>query len=222
MNKNKVDEILKILEKNYPEAKCALKFETPYQLLVSTILSAQCTDVRVNAVTEELYKKYDNPQKILTLSTEELGEKIKSCGLYKNKSKNILSATEKILKDYNGEVPKTREELLKLPGVGRKTANVVLSNAYGIPAIAVDTHVFRVSNRIGIGIGKNPDQVEKSLMENIQKSMWSKAHHYLIWHGRLICKARNPKCSECALNKYCNYYNEVENNKIKTSKKGEK
>ncbi len=205
MKKTNIDKILKILSETYPDAKCALNFESPYELLVSTILSAQCTDVRVNKVTEELYKEYKTPETMMTLTEEELAEKIRSCGFYKNKSKNILGATRAILEN-GGEVPNTMEELIKLPGVGRKTANVVLSNAFGIPAIAVDTHVFRVSNRLGIAKGNTPDKVENGLMENVPKDMWSDTHHYLIWHGRIICKSRKPNCEQCPLAPYCEYF----------------
>lgn len=207
MEKENTEKILKILSETYPDAKCALNFNSPYELLISTILSAQCTDVRVNQVTEELYKKYNTPEKIISLTEEELGEKIRSCGFYKNKSKNILGATRAILEEHNGEVPNTMEELIKLPGVGRKTANVVLSNAFGVPAIAVDTHVFRVSNRLGISKGDTPDQVEKGLMENVPREMWSDAHHYIIFHGRQICKARKPNCEQCPLAPHCEYFN---------------
>ncbi|PRR78239.1 Endonuclease III [Clostridium liquoris] len=206
MNKENINKVLKILSETYPNAKCALNFNSPYELLVSTILSAQCTDKRVNVVTENLYKEYNTPEKMVTLSEEELEEKIRSCGFYKNKSKNILETSRIILSEHNGKVPKTMEELNKLPGVGRKTANVVLSNAFGIPAIAVDTHVFRVSNRIGLAKGKTPEQVEKELMKNIPKHMWSDTHHYLIWHGRNICKARKPDCEKCPVAPYCEYF----------------
>lgn len=206
MNKENIDKVLKILSETYPNAKCALNFNSPYELLVSTILSAQCTDKRVNVVTENLYKEYNTPEKMVTLSEEELEEKIRSCGFYKNKSKNILETSRAILSEHNGKVPKTMEELTKLPGVGRKTANVVLSNAFGIPAIAVDTHVFRVSNRIGLAKGKTPEQVEKQLMKNVPKHMWSDTHHYLIWHGRNICKARKPDCEKCPVAPWCEYF----------------
>ncbi|KAJ50420.1 endonuclease-3 [Clostridium tetanomorphum] len=206
MRKEDINKVLEILSQTYPNAKCALEFKSPYELLISTILSAQCTDKRVNIVTEELYKKYNSPESMITLSQEELGEKIKSCGFYKNKSKNILEASKAILEEHNGNVPDTMEELTKLPGVGRKTANVVLSNAFGIPAIAVDTHVFRVANRIGIGKGKTPDQVEKELIKNVPRNMWSDTHHYLIWHGRNICKARKPDCEKCPIAPYCEYF----------------
>ena len=211
MNKENINKVLKILSETYPNAKCSLNFNSPYELLVSTILSAQCTDKRVNVVTENLYKEYNTPEKMVTLSEEELEEKIRSCGFYKNKSKNILETSRIILSEHNGKVPKTMEELNKLPGVGRKTANVVLSNAFGIPAIAVDTHVFRVSNRIGLAKGKTPEQVEKELMKNIPKHMWSDTHHYLIWHGRNICKARKPDCEKCPVAPYCEYFAGADN-----------
>lgn len=198
-----------ILSKTYPDAKCALDFKSPYQLLIATILSAQCTDVRVNIITGELFKEYNTAQKMVTLSEEQLGEKIKSCGLYKNKSKNILATSFMLINEFQGKVPDTMEKLLQLPGVGRKTANVVLSNAFGVPAIAVDTHVFRVSNRLGISKGKTPEEVEKGLMENIPKHLWSYSHHLLIWHGRNLCTARNPKCYECPVAQFCEFYSEL-------------
>lgn len=197
---------LDVLHKHYEGAKCALNHNSTYELLIATILSAQCTDERVNMVTEELFKFYNTPEKMVTLTEEELEEKVKSCGFYKNKSKNILEASKKILMEFKGVVPGTMEELITLPGVGRKTANVVLSNAFGVPAIAVDTHVFRVSNRLGLAKGDTPEEVEQQLMKNIPKRMWSDSHHYLIWHGRKICKARKPECELCPLNIYCDYY----------------
>lgn len=204
-NKN-IDKVIKILGETYPNAECELNFKSPYELLVATILSAQCTDKRVNVVTDELFKEYNTPEKMVSLTEEELGEKIRSCGFYKNKSKNILETSKLIITEHGGEVPKTMEKLVSLPGVGRKTANVVLSNAFGVPAIAVDTHVFRVSNRIGIAHGNTPEQVEQQLMKNIPKNMWSITHHYLIWHGRNICKARKPDCEICPVAPYCEYY----------------
>lgn len=211
MEKDNIKKVLDILSETYEGAKCGLEYKSPYELLVSTILSAQCTDERVNIVTKELYKAYNTPEKMVILNESELGDKIKSCGLYKNKSKNILAASRDILTKFHGKVPNTMEELVSLPGVGRKTANVVLSNAFGVPAIAVDTHVFRVSNRIGIAEGKNVDEVEKQLRENIPREMWSDAHHYIIWHGRKICKARKPECEKCPIAPYCEYYNGKQN-----------
>jgi len=207
INKKNIKAVLEILKETYTDAKCALDFTSRYELLVSTILSAQCTDVRVNIVAKELYKEYNTPQSMITLSGVELGEKIKSCGFYNNKSKNILGSTKLILEKYKGEVPSTLEELIELPGVGRKTANVVLSNGFGIPAIAVDTHVFRVSKRIGLASGKNVEVVEQELMKNIPRKMWSDAHHYIIWHGRKICKARKPDCNVCPIAPYCEFLN---------------
>ena len=207
MNKETRKKVLDILSEVYKGATCGLNFNSTFELLISTILSAQCTDERVNLVTKELYKEYNTPQAFITLTEEQLGEKIKSCGFYKNKSKNILGCCKMLLEKYGGKVPNTMEELIKLPGVGRKTANVVLSNAFGIPAIAVDTHVFRLANRIGLAKGKTVEEVEEKLMKNIPKNMWSDAHHYLIWHGRKICNARKPKCDECPIIQYCEYYN---------------
>jgi len=207
MNKKTIKVVLEILCETYVGVKCGLDFSSHYELLISTILSAQCTDVRVNVVAKELYKHYNTPQSMITLTREELGEKIKSCGFYNNKSKNILGATKLILEKHNGEVPGSMEELILLPGVGRKTANVVLSNAFGIPAIAVDTHVFRVSKRIGLATGKNVELVEQELMKNIPKKMWSDAHHFIIWHGREICKARKPNCEVCPIAPYCEFLN---------------
>ena len=205
MNKETRKKTIEILAETYKGQGCGLNFNSPFELLISTILSAQCTDERVNMVTKELYKEYNTAEKMLSLTEEELGEKIKSCGFYKNKSKNILGACKAIVYEHDGKVPETMEELIKLPGVGRKTANVVLANAFGVPAIAVDTHVFRVSNRTGLAKGKNVEEVEEKLMKNIPKSMWSDMHHYIIWHGRKICNARKPKCEECPIQQYCDY-----------------
>jgi endonuclease-3 len=201
-----INKVLDILEDYYPDAECELNYETPFELLVATILSAQCTDVRVNKVTKELFARYNKPKDFSNLKEEELGEIIKSCGLYKSKAKKIILSSKIILDKYNGQVPSSLEELISLPGVGRKTANVILSNVFNVPAIAVDTHVFRVSNRIGIVKGKDPEDTEFKLMNVIPKKRWSKAHHLFIFHGRRICKARSPKCSICPINNYCNYY----------------
>jgi endonuclease-3 len=207
LNKKNIKAVLQILSETYAGAKCGLDFTNHFELLVSTILSAQCTDERVNIVTKEIYTQYNTPEAMITLSQQELGEKIKSCGFFNNKSKNILAATKLILEKHKGQVPSTMEELMELNGVGRKTANVVLSNAFGIPAIAVDTHVFRVSKRIGLASGKNVEEVEEQLMKNIPKKMWSDAHHYIIWHGRKICKARKPNCEVCPIAPYCEFLN---------------
>lgn len=207
--KEEIDQVIEILLEIYPDATVELEHSTTFELLIATILSAQCTDVRVNKITRELFKEYNTPEDFIQLTGEELGEKIRSCGFYKVKSKNILATSRIILDEFNGEVPGTMDELITLPGVGRKTANVVLSNAFNVPAIAVDTHVFRVSNRIGLANSKNVLDTEKDLMDNIDKNMWSKAHHLLIFHGRRICKARKPLCEECPVNNYCVYYREI-------------
>lgn len=199
--------ILDALAETFPEAKCELVHENSFELLVATILSAQATDRKVNEVTEKLFKKYRSPEGFLSLRHEELEQEIKEIGLYRNKAKNILAMCRELIDRFGGKVPSNMEDLMSLPGVGRKTANVVLSNAFGVPAIAVDTHVFRVSNRIGLACAENVDETEKQLMENIPKDMWSHAHHLIIWHGRRICTARNPKCSICPISGFCRYFN---------------
>ncbi len=196
-------EILERLEKVYFDAKPALNFKNAYELLVATILSAQCTDVRVNKVTEPLFKKYPDPEALAAADTNELMEEIHSCGCYAVKAKNLIGTARMIISDFGGEVPQSMEELTKLPGVGRKTANVVLSNAFGIPGIAVDTHVFRVSNRLSLANADNVEDTEFQLMDLIPKEKWGSAHHWLIYHGRQICSARKPKCEECFLNDIC-------------------
>jgi endonuclease III len=207
-NKNNIKEILDILEKTYPDAKCELNYTTAFELLIATILSAQCTDVRVNKVTEELFKKYNKPEDFAKLGTDEISEKIRSCGLFKSKAQKIKETSVILCANYGGEVPDNMDELTKLPGVGRKTANVVLSNAFGVDAIAVDTHVFRVANRIGLVKTETPEKTEFELMKVLPKKRWSHAHHLLIFHGRRICKARKPECNICPLVNYCDYYQE--------------
>ncbi|RBP41596.1 endonuclease III [Garciella nitratireducens] len=206
LNKKEIEEVLKILEETYPKAKTALNYTTPFELLIATILSAQCTDQQVNKVTQKLFLYYHTPRDFAFLEIEELEKMIKSCGFYRNKSKNIIETSKILLEKYNGKVPDKREKLEKLPGVGRKTASVVLSNAFGQDAIAVDTHVFRVSNRIGLAQAKDVDKTEKQLMKNIPKEKWSCAHHWLIYHGRNICKARHPLCQNCTIQHLCEFY----------------
>lgn len=200
------DICLDILEETYPDAHCELDHKSPFELLVATILSAQCTDIRVNKVTSEMFKKYNKPEDFANMDINKLEGLIKECGLFRNKAKNIKASSSVILENYNGEVPNTISELLKLPGVGKKTANVVASTAFGVPAIAVDTHVFRVSNRIGFVHEKNVLDTEKALQNKIDKSRWTKAHHLFIFHGRRCCTARNPRCESCTINKICRYY----------------
>lgn len=207
LNKDEINKVLQLLEKEYYYAKAALNFTTPFELLVATILSAQCTDVRVNKVTSELYAQFNTPEAILKLGQGKLQQKIQSCGLSNTKSKNIIATCTMLLEEYGGQVPQTIEDLMKLPGVGRKTANVVVSNAFGKSAIAVDTHVFRVSNRIGLAQSKDVLHTEKDLMNHIPEEKWSDAHHWLIFHGRQICKARNPLCEQCIVKDQCLYVN---------------
>ena len=203
---SKYNIIVKTLLDTYPDAKCELEYKTPYELLVATVLSAQSTDVRVNIVTKELFKNFNTPEKILKLGEEKLMEYIKSIGFYNVKSKNIIALSHLLIQNYDSQVPEQMDELLKLPGVGRKTANVVLSNCFGVPAIAVDTHVFRVSTRLGFSDKKDPLQVEQDLMKKISKKYWTDAHHAFIFHGRRICKARNPMCELCSVQSYCKFY----------------
>ena len=201
-DKIKLEE-LKILEETYRGAVPQLKFDSPFELLVAVILSAQCTDKRVNQVTQILFPIANTPEKILQLGQPKLEEIIKPCGLSRSKAKHIVETAKILLESYGGEVPADFDELIKLPGVGRKTANVVTSVAFKNPAIAVDTHVFRLSNRLKLAEGKTPLEVELGLQKIIPREKWSDAHHWLIWHGREICKARNPKCNVCPLSKVC-------------------
>lgn len=206
LTKKQTMEVIEQLLELYPDARPELDFTTPYELLIAVILSAQCTDIRVNMVTKVLFEKANKPALMRQLGIEEIEKIIKPCGLYKNKSKNIWMTSEIIMRDYNGDVPESIEGLMTLPGVGRKTANVVVSNAFGIPAIAVDTHVFRVSNRIGIVSAKTVEDTEIQLMKKIDRALWTKSHHLLIFHGRRVCKARKPLCEACPLTSCCVYY----------------
>ena len=198
--------IVETLEKMYPDARCALNHQTPFELLVATILSAQCTDVRVNIITETLFKEYNTPKDFAELTYEQLEPVIKSCGVYKNKSRSIINTSRILLEKYESKVPDNMEELMSLPGVGRKTANVVLSNAFHQNRIAVDTHVFRVSNRLGLADANNVLDTEEQLMKNVPEDKWTSTHHNLIFHGRQVCSARSPKCEVCELSQYCKYY----------------
>ena len=202
------DSVLEGLSAQHPDAKPELVFTNPYELLIATILSAQCTDKQVNKVTPGLFEAYPDPVAMASASVEDVEGYIRSCGFYHNKAKNIVSACRDIAERYNGEVPGDREGLESLAGVGRKTASVVLSNAFGVPAIAVDTHVFRVSNRIGLAEASTVEATEKQLMENIPEDKWSIAHHWLIFHGRRVCSARNPKCENCMIKELCRLYTE--------------
>ena len=209
----KAKNILDQLRVLYPEAHCGLDYHSPFELLIATILSAQCTDKRVNLITPALFKKASTPEKILQLGEKGLVAHIKTCGLYQAKTKNILATCQKLVHEFNGEVPGDFDTLTQLPGVGRKTANVVVSNAFGTPAIAVDTHVFRVSRRLGLAKGKNPHLVELELQKAIPREHWTEAHHLLIAHGRGLCSARKPECSACPLQRNCVYFSEISSRK---------
>lgn len=198
--------VMQELEKLYPEAKPELNFSNPFETLVATILSAQCTDKRVNMVTARLFPLYPDAFAMAKLEPEELEPLIRECGLYHNKAKNIVAACRALVEQYDGVVPNTREELMKLPGVGQKTAGVVLLAAFGDDQIPVDTHVLRVSNRIGLVKADTPDRTEIQLREILPKEIWSHAHHLLIWHGRRCCAARKPACERCPLTELCDHH----------------
>ena len=205
--------IILVLKKTYPDAKIALNWENPWNLLVAVILSAQCTDVRVNIVTKDLFKKYKKPQDYLTVELEELQQDIRSTGFYRNKAKNIRGAAKKVIENFKGIVPGTMEELLTLPGAGRKTANCILGNAFGIGGITCDTHVIRLSRRLGLSENKDPVKLEFDLMEIVPKRKfggWTMFSHFIIFHGRNICKARKPDCDNCPIAKHCPSANKPE------------
>jgi endonuclease-3 len=202
--KSKVMKIIELLEKEYPNAKTALKYSNPLELLVATILSAQCTDKRVNAVTKSLFKKYKTAEDYANADLKELEEDVRPTGFYRNKAKNIKRSGQMLLEKFHSQVPKTMDKIIELPGVARKTANIVLSNAYGVvEGVAVDTHVRRLSQRLGLTENKNPDKIERDLMKIVPRVQWEKITDLLIFHGRNICVARKPKCSLCVLNKIC-------------------
>ena len=202
---NEIPLVMDALEKMHPEAACALDFRTHFQLLVAVMLSAQTTDVSVNKVTPVLFEKYPTAEAMAEADPLDVQEIIRTIGLYKNKAKNVVALSKMLVEDYGGEVPADHKELVKLPGVGRKTANVVLAEGFGEARIAVDTHVFRVSNRIGLTQAKDPEGVEKQLMERLPEDMWSRAHHLLIFHGRKVCHARRPDYAGCKLAGLCMY-----------------
>src|SRR2546430_333921 len=200
----RVSAILAKLDEAYPSATCELKHENAFQLLISTILSAQCTDVRVNQVTETLYKKYRNPEAFAHANPSELEQEIRPTGFFRNKTKSIIGASKGIIENFGGQVPRTMEEILTLPGVARKTGNVVLGTAYGIPSgVVVDTHVLRLSNRLDLSRNDDPKKVEQDLMKIIPQEKWIQFSHQLIWHGRRVCYARKPKCIECNMESLC-------------------
>ena len=205
MKKQEIREVLRLLRELYPDAKPELHFSNPYETLISVMLSAQSTDVQVNKVTPVLFEKYPDVRALAEASVEDVFPIVRSCG-FKSKANNIVEASRLILLRHQGQVPGTMEALTALPGVGRKTANVVLANAFHVPTIAVDTHVFRVSNRIGLADAKNVGETEQQLMRAIPKEDWITAHHWLIYHGRRVCHARKPACETCAIAPYCTYF----------------
>ena len=203
MRKAKRQAILNILEETYKDTKTALNYNSPFELLVAVILSAQCTDERVNVITARMFPRLNTPEKMGALTLEEMENEIRDCGLYHAKAKNLLGTCKMLVEKFNSTVPDKIETLMELPGVGQKTANVVASIIYNVPAIAVDTHVFRVSHRLGMAKGADPLATEKELQKAIPMEKWSDAHHWFIWHGRKMCKARKPLCKECVLLEVC-------------------
>ncbi len=193
------------LNELYPDTECTLTYKNPFELLIATQLAAQCTDARVNIVTKELFKKYPCVEAFANAELTELEQDIKSTGFYHNKAKNIINCAKKLLSDFGGEVPKTMEELLSLPGTGRKTANLVLGDAFGIPGIVIDTHAKRLAGRIGLTKEETPEKIEKDLMKFVPKDYWTTLGHHFVDHGRAVCNARKPKCKECVLLEVCSY-----------------
>jgi len=204
-NQKNAIKIIEILKESYPDAKCSLDFKTPFELVIATILSAQCTDERVNKTTPSIFAKYSTPEDFANINIEELENLVHPCGFYKNKAKNIKECSKKILSDFNGEVPQSAEALFTLPGVGRKTANVVMLEAFGIAqGIAVDTHAKRISNLIGFSKEIDPLKIEQDLLKIFPQKYLKDINHLFMWHGRNTCVARNPKCNSCPINQYCN------------------
>ena len=205
LDKNKAYELIKLLNKSIKNPKTSLKYRNNFTLLTSVVLSAQCTDVNVNNVTKDIYNKYYTPKHFVDLGINKIRNLIKSIGLFNNKAKNLYHLSKILLEKYQSKIPNKFEDLILLPGVGRKTANVVLNAAFNKPTIAVDTHVFRVGNRTGLSNGKNPEQVENQLLKILPRKHIKKAHHLILLHGRYTCKSRNPLCKKCVINKICLY-----------------
>ena len=210
LNKKKASQLIELLNKSIKNPKTSLKYRNRFTLLTSVVLSAQCTDVNVNNVTKSIYQKYYHPEHFVDLGISKIKKLIKKIGLFNTKAKNIYYLSKILSDKYQGKVPDKFEDLILLPGVGRKTANVVLNALFNKPTIAVDTHVFRVGNRTGLASGKNPEQVENQLLKILPKKHIKKAHHLILLHGRYVCKARNPLCKECAINKICLYKDKYE------------
>ena len=207
MNQKQAIKIIEILKEYYPEATCSLDFKTPFEMTVAVMLSAQCTDERVNKTTPLLFEKNGTPESICKMDIEELERIIHPCGFYKNKAKNIKAMAEDVLEKYNGKIPENMEELIKLPGVGRKSANVIMLEAFNNPqGIAIDTHAKRIANRVGLSKETLPEKIEQDILKLIPKKYYKDVNHILVWHGRNICDARKPKCLECPINEYCAFY----------------
>ena len=205
MKSGEINSLFRNLNKVTKNPRSDLKYKNKFTLLVSVVLSAQCTDFNVNNVTKKIYLKYNKPEHFVKLGRKKIEKLIKSIGLFRNKAKSVYLLSKQLIKKHNGKVPKNFEDLYALPGVGRKTANVVLNEGFGLPTIAVDTHVFRVSNRTSLAPGKNPDQVEQALYKVVPKKYLKNSHHLLLLHGRYICKARTPSCKRCIIIRYCKY-----------------
>ena len=205
MKSGEINSLFKNLSKVIKNPKSDLKYKNKFTLLVSVVLSAQCTDVNVNNVTRNIYPKYNKPEHFVRLGRKKIEKLIKSIGLFRNKAKSVYLLSKQLIEKHNGKVPKNFDDLHALPGVGRKTANVVLNEGFGLPTIAVDTHIFRVSNRTGLAPGKNPDQVEQALYKVVPKKYLKDSHHLLLLHGRYTCKSRTPSCKKCVIVKYCKY-----------------
>lgn len=205
--KDEAIKIIKILKKTYPDAKCSLDFDTPFQMMIAVMLSAQCTDERVNIVTPNLFEKYGTPEKMAKADIKEIEKIIYSCGFYKNKAKNAIEASKVILEKYNGNVPDNIDELVKIPGVGRKSANVIMLEAFNNPCgIAVDTHAKRISNKMGFSKESEPSKIEQDLIKTFPKEYFYDVNHLFVWHGRNYCDSRRPDCNNCTVKNYCDYY----------------
>ena len=201
-----IEKIIKCLKNMYPDATCSLDFNTPFELVIAVMLSAQCTDERVNKTTPNIFSKYNTPYDFMNIDIKELEELIHPCGFYKTKAKNIIECSKRIVEVYNGEVPQKMEDLITLAGIGRKSANVIMLEAFNNPVgIAVDTHAKRISNRIGLSLENTPEKIEQDLLKSIPKKYYKDVNHLLVWHGRNCCTARNPKCKFCKINEFCNF-----------------
>lgn len=208
MNKKDAIKIVEILKTTYPDAKCSLDFNTPFEMLVAVCLSAQCTDDRVNKTTPSLFAEFDTPEEFANADIKELERLVYPCGFYKNKAKNLKAAGQKIVNDFSGEVPRTMDELMSIPGVGRKSANVIMLEAFNMPqGIAVDTHCKRIANRLGLSSETEPSKIEQDLLKLLPQKYYKDINHVFIWHGRSTCTSQSPKCNTCPVRSYCKFYN---------------